>query len=115
MNEEEYLKKAKRTLSTKEDILLHMIIGIGGESGELLDAYKKYKFCERELDTQNIKEEIGDLLWYLVQLCEEVNYSISEAMSDNIEKLSKRFPEKFEDIIIRDKAFELSHIKGEIK
>lgn len=112
MNELEYLAKAKRTLSTKEDLLEHMIIGIGTESGELLDAYKKHKFYKRDLNTQNIREEIGDLCWYLYQLCEEVGYTMEEARRDNIEKLAKRYPEKFEDIINRDVEKELSHIRG---
>ena len=110
MNEKEYLEKARRTLSTDNDLLEHMIIGIGTESGELLDAYKKHKFYKRDLNTQNIKEEIGDLLWYLVQLCDEVDYTIEQAMIDNIWKLRKRYPEKFEDVVIRNVSDELEHI-----
>ncbi len=112
MNELEYLEKAKRTLSTKDDLLEHMIIWIGTESGELLDAYKKHKFYKRDLNTQNIKEEIGDLCWYLYQLCEEVGYTMEQARKDNIEKLAKRYPNKFEDVITRDVNTELNHIKG---
>ena len=110
MNEKEYLEKARRTLSTDNDLLEHMIIGIGTESGELLDAYKKHKFYRRDLNTQNIKEEIGDLLWYLVQLCDEVDYTIEQAMIDNIWKLRKRYPEKFEDVVVRNVSDELGHI-----
>ena len=110
MNEKEYLEKAKRTLSTKDDLLEHMIIGIGTESGELLDAYKKHKFYKRELNTQNIKEEIGDLCWYLYQLCEVVDYTMEQARADNIEKLAKRYPDKFKDVVIRDVKKELEHI-----
>lgn len=112
MTEKEYLEKAKRTLSTEDNLLEHMIIGIGTESGELLDAYKKHRFYGRELNTQNIKEEIGDLCWYLVQLCEEVDYSLEQAFIDNIWKLRKRYPEKFEDVFVRDANIELEHIKG---
>lgn len=110
MNEKEYLEKCKRTLSAREDLLEHMIIGIGTESGELLDAYKKHKFYKRELNIQNIKEEIGDLCWYLYQLCEEVEYTMEDARRDNIEKLAKRYPNKFEDVIVRDTKAELSHL-----
>ena len=42
MNELEYLAKAKRTLSTKEDLLEHMIIGIG--VGKKLKKDIKYLF-----------------------------------------------------------------------
>ena len=110
MNEKEYLEKCKRTLSTKDDLLEHMIIGCVTEVGELTDAYKKHKFYKRELNTQNIKEEIGDLCWYLYQLCEEVGYTMEEARADNIEKLAKRYPDKFKDVVIRDVKKELEHI-----
>ena len=110
MNELEYLEKCKRTLSTKDDLLEHMIIGCVTEVGELTDAYKKHKFYKRELNTQNIKEEIGDLCWYLYQLCEVVGYTMEEARADNIEKLAKRYPDKFKDVVIRDVKKELEHI-----
>ena len=110
MTEKEYLEKAKRTLSTKEDLIEHMAYGLVTESGEILDALKKHKFYKRDLNTQNIREEIGDLCWYLYQLCEEVGYTMEDARRDNIEKLAKRYPEKFEDIINRDTKAELSHL-----
>lgn len=111
MTEQEYLKKVKRTLSTDEDVLGHMVIGVTTEAAELLDAYKKHRFYGRDLDTKNIKEEIGDVLWYLVQLCEEIDYTLEEAMVDNVWKLMKRYPTKFQDVTERDMDVELSHIK----
>lgn len=36
----------------------------------------------------------------------------TEAMNDNIIKLSKRYPDKFEDVVVRDLDIELNHIKG---
>ncbi len=110
MTDVQYLESAKRTLSSKEDILGHMIVGLSTEAGELLDALKKHKYYGRPLDVQNVKEEIGDCMWYLVQLCEEVGYSLDEAKVDNIAKLKKRYPEKFEDVLDRNQEQELSHI-----
>ena len=46
MNELQYLEKAKWTLSTKDDLLEHMIIGCVTEVGELADAYKKHKLLK---------------------------------------------------------------------
>lgn len=42
----------------------HGIIGMMTEAGELLDQMKKHWFYGRELDVVNIKEELGDILWY---------------------------------------------------
>lgn len=105
-----YLAEARRTLSTREDVLGHMVVGLSTETGELLDAYKKHKFYGRPLDVQNVKEEIGDVMWYLVQLCDEVGYSMDQAKIDNIQKLKKRYPEKFQDVLTRDQKKELNHI-----
>lgn len=110
MNENKYLACTKRTLSNREDVVEHMIIGISTEAGELLDAFKKHKFYKRELDIKNIKEEIGDLCWYLYQLCDEIGYSMDEARTDNIEKLLKRYPHSFSDVLNRNQEIELSHI-----
>ena len=110
MTDTQYLQEARRTLSTNEDILGHMVIGLSTEAGELLDAYKKYKFYGRDLDEQNIHEEIGDCLWYIYQLADEVGYTIDKAKVDNIQKLKKRYPDSFKDVLNRDQEKELSHI-----
>lgn len=109
MTDRQYLEEARRTL-TGDNVLGHMIIGLSTEAGELLDAYKKHEFYKRPLDTQNIKEEIGDCMWYLIQLAEEVGYSLDEAKTDNIAKLKKRYPDKFQDVITRNQEEELNHI-----
>ena len=113
--EEDYRKDVYRTLSsTDKDNIAHAIIGITTEAGELLDAYKKHRFYGRALDTKNLKEEIGDIMWYLTVLNGELGYSFQDAMTDNIAKLKKRYPEKFEDIVDRDVEDELSHIKDNL-
>ena len=104
------MNKFRRTLSTDKDIQLHMAIGLCTEAGELLDAYKKSIFYGRELDIRNVKEEIGDIAYYLEILMDEIGYSYEEAKEDVIQKLAKRYPEKFEDVLIRDVSNELSHI-----
>lgn len=35
---------------------------------------------------------------------------MEDARRDNIEKLAKRYPNKFEDVIVRDTKAELSHL-----
>ena len=111
MNELQYLEKAKRTLSTKDDLLEHMAYGLVTESSEILDAFKKHKFYGRELNIQKLKEECGDLMWYLYQFLEELDYSPEDCRRDNIWKLLKRYPNKFEDVINRDVNNELNHIE----
>jgi hypothetical protein len=44
--------------------LRHMLIGMVTETGEILDAYKRQLYYGKELDLVNLKEEIGDVLFY---------------------------------------------------
>jgi NTP pyrophosphatase (non-canonical NTP hydrolase) len=113
MTDRQYLEEARVTLSTTTDKLGHFTVGLVTESAELLDAYKKHKWYGREIDTVNMKEEIGDMLWYLIQLCDELDYSLDKAKVDNIQKLKKRYPEGFKDVKKRDTQRELSHIDNE--
>lgn len=107
MTNEEYMKNALVTepvdkdivisrLSTTESIrLLHASMGIGSESGEILDAVKRYIFYGKPVDRVNIIEEAGDALWYLAVLLKGVDSSFDEAMERNIAKLRARFGDKF--------------------
>ena len=76
-------------------VTLHGIIGIASESGELLDAAKKAYFYGHKPDKANMREEIGDIMWYLMAVCREEQWDIEEIMGGNIDKLRKRYPEQF--------------------
>lgn len=76
--------------------LLHAVLGICTEAGELADPVKKAMFYGKPLDVANIKEEAGDLLWYLSgPLCRALNCTLRELAQGNIDKLRARYPEKF--------------------
>lgn len=76
---------------------LHHVVGLGGESGEIDDAFKKYIFYGKPLDKVNIQEEIGDCLWYLAGLCNWLGTTIEEEQERNIAKLKARYGEKFSE------------------
>lgn len=78
--------------------LLHGGIGVATEGGEILDALKKHIFYGKPLDEVNLKEEVGDLLWYIAIICDELNTSFDEIMSTNIEKLRARYGGKFSEV-----------------
>ena len=98
MNLEVYKKEAKRTLSMCENKLLddiHMVSGMITESAEIMDVYKKHIAYGKELDLVNVKEEIGDLMWYIVNMCTINNWDLESILETNINKLKSRYPEKF--------------------
>lgn len=103
MDAKTYQSEALKTLSSQFHFspvpdncnLLHAAIGIATEGGELLDALKKTIFYGKELDSVNLKEELGDLMWYIAIACESLGTSIEEVCKININKLRARYPEKF--------------------
>jgi len=69
MNLTEYSIKALSTASTtssREDDAQHAGFGLMTETGEILDTYKRHLFYKVDLNVSNLKEEAGDVLWYLV-------------------------------------------------
>lgn len=58
--------------------ILHMGIGIKSEAGELLDAVKRCAIYRKPLDRENIIEEIGDLLFYIEGMRQDLIRVIDE-------------------------------------
>lgn len=97
MNTQEYSQKAIRTMAklTKDTDNLHMILGMVTETGELADVFKKNMAYKKEIDWVNVKEEVGDLMWYIINFCSINGFDLEEIMETNIKKLETRYPEKF--------------------
>ena len=75
--------------------LLHAMIGLCTETGEFQDSLKKHIFYGKEIDKVNLKEEMGDLCWYIAIALDELGLSFEEIMQTNIDKLKARYGEKF--------------------
>ena len=71
--------------------LLHMAMGVAGEAGELLDAVKKHVMYNKPLDYDNVREEMGDMEFYLEGVRQGTNISRNETLDDNYKKLSVRY------------------------
>lgn len=81
----------KRELTPEQANLLHMGVGVSTEANELLDAIKKHTIYQKPLDIKNVKEELGDLLFYMSNLMQSVNISFDDVIKHNIDKLSVRY------------------------
>jgi NTP pyrophosphatase (non-canonical NTP hydrolase) len=71
--------------------LMHMALGIAGESGELVDAVKRYIIYRRPMDRHNLIEELGDMEFFLEGLRQAYNISRQETLQANIDKLTVRY------------------------
>jgi NTP pyrophosphatase (non-canonical NTP hydrolase) len=94
----QYQRDAVKTMSPHnrgEKGLMINALGIAGEGGEVADYIKKVCGHGHPLDKEKIKKELGDVLWYVAVMAQELDISMSEIAEGNIEKLKKRYPEGF--------------------
>lgn len=78
-------------LTPEKADLLHMAVGVSGEAGELLDAVKKAVIYNKEMDLENVIEELGDLEFYMSKIRQIVGITREEILKQNIDKLSIRY------------------------
>lgn len=97
MTGNEYQKQAARTApnTCMFERLANYGFGLVGESGELIDHLKKVLYHDHPVNKPLIREEAGDVLWYLANLLSEFGISMDEVMGGNIKKLKRRYPNGF--------------------
>ena len=98
MTANEYQKLAMRTLNPeldKKEVLINSVMGLCGESGEVIDEVKKWYAHDKEIDREYIIKELGDVAWYLAECAYALDIELDEVFRRNIEKLKKRFPDGF--------------------
>lgn len=89
---EEYSERARTTANYEELEYgwLYPLIGLCGETGELANKLKKV-IRDKTFDEVKVKHELGDILWYLNQLCLELDMSLSDVARENLRKLEARY------------------------
>jgi len=94
--------------------LMHAAMGMATEAGEFVDAIKRHVFYGTPIDETNLKEELGDMMWYIGLACIVLGLTPNEVMESNTKKLLARYPEKFdaERAVARDIGLERSAVEG---
>lgn len=97
--------KAQALLANADDIdrplgedkvrLLHAALGLISEAGEIVEEVINSHIEHRPVNVDNMKEEFGDVSWYLALGLRVVNTSFYQVMKSNIAKLTARYPNKF--------------------
>lgn len=94
----DYFKAAKRTMNpnlTWEQTRNHALHGLAGECGEIHSLYQK-TYQGHELVKERVMDELGDLLWFAMELCFAEGIDPQEVLEYNIDKLRKRYPAGFD-------------------
>jgi NTP pyrophosphatase (non-canonical NTP hydrolase) len=93
--------KINQTTQLQNTRLLHAILGLTTETGELATVLKKLVYYGKQYSDQDLKraftDELGDLLWYVALACDTLGLDLSEVMAANIRKLQARFPDRFSE------------------
>jgi len=95
----EYQKLAMTTLNpelNEKEVLINGVMGLCGESGEVIDLVKKHLAQHHELDKEKMIDELGDVAWYLAEVAYVLGVDLEAVLQRNIEKLKKRYPEGFD-------------------
>ena len=75
--------------------LVGFALGLAGETGEVCDAVKKREYHGRQVADAHLIEELGDVMWYVANLCTVLNISLDVVLEQNMDKLKKRYPEMY--------------------
>jgi NTP pyrophosphatase (non-canonical NTP hydrolase) len=74
--------------------LYYPVLGLCGEAGEVAEKVKKIYRDDNgivtDAKTEEIAKELGDVLWYVANVCCELNISMSKVALLNIAKLRER-------------------------
>lgn len=93
----EYQFDARRTQN--KDLKLwqmreHALYGLSAEVGEVLGLHQK-QHQGHVLDDTALRLEIGDILWFVGELCDVYGFDMGEVAKANIAKLRARYPDHF--------------------
>ena len=69
--------------------VLYPTLGLCGESGEVAEKVKK-QVRDGVFNRHEVAKELGDVLWYLANICNDIGYNLDEIADLNISKLSSR-------------------------
>ena len=78
----------------REQAIIYPTLGLTGEAGEVANKVKKiYRDGTNKINKNNIQEisaEIGDCLWYVALLADDIGCKLSDIANDNLLKLANR-------------------------
>lgn len=88
------LESIKLERDTDNPELMSKILGLSGETGEVLEKFKKIiRDKNGKFDNDDVKEivkELGDVLWYVSAISKYLGVTLEEVAINNLDKLNSR-------------------------
>ncbi|HEY61390.1 MAG TPA: HD domain-containing protein [Anaerolineae bacterium] len=94
----QYQELASRTSGAGgngERRLIIAALGLAGEAGEFANKVKKRTAHGHNITNESLADELGDVLWYLAEAATACGLNLDDVASNNIQKLSNRYPDGF--------------------
>jgi len=96
MDFDEYQEKSRKTAIYPNigNNIQYPTLGLCGECGEIAEKIKKIMRDKAGIvtldDREGIRQELGDVLWYVAALCSELGLTLNDVAEFNILKLRSR-------------------------
>jgi len=96
MDFKKYQEESQKTAKypDKGNNYIYPVLGLVGESGEVAEKIKKIIRDDNGIVSsekkEEIKKELGDVLWYISQLSTEFGLELEDVANTNLEKLLSR-------------------------
>ena len=74
----------------REHDITYPLLGLVGEVGEFANKYKKVLRDGKEFSQDDMRSELGDILWYLAVLASDCDLALGDIATANIAKLEDR-------------------------
>lgn len=88
------LQATKTAVYPKFGAPIYPALGLAGEAGEVVENVKKAVRDDGFTVTANrsdaLHKELGDVLWYVAMLCEDLGFDMADVAAANLAKLSSR-------------------------
>jgi NTP pyrophosphatase (non-canonical NTP hydrolase) len=108
MNWREYQDFVRSTTVIDANTYWYASLGLAGETGEVVEHIKKSartNFADIENRRSALGLELGDVLWYLTRLANELGLELEDIANNNVKKLSSR-------IVVKDRGVAYASSQG---
>lgn len=68
----------------------YAMFGLVGEVGEICSKIAKGIRDQKDIDPEDMKKELGDVLWFVAALGKDFGYTLEDIAQANLDKLSGR-------------------------
>ena len=85
---EDFVKSMK--IYPEKHAIIYPALGIAGEGGEVAEKVKKWLRGDKQLDKAEVMKELGDIMWYITSMADDLGYSLQQVIDLNVMKLKDR-------------------------